>query len=219
MAKDLAARTGIGSTLLGRPARQANTSTRPIWVMNTRSARKGEARMNRHRTRGSPGGPRSRVSARRLGGDGRPRRRERHANDRGWRARARAVRRVADVTQLVGMLARALDAGRSCERASGRERERRQACERGCELTRPGPAPGRGQGPAPRRAGEPPVEREVAPPQRLRPHDVRAQPEPRHPAREVVRDHLHREPSRVGGEAARGNSSGRSPGLSGNAPR
>ena len=49
-----------------------------------------------------------------------------------------------------------------------------------------------------------PGESEVAPPERPGRHDSRAEPEPRRPAGEVVRDHLHREPRRVRGEAARG---------------
>ena len=52
--------------------------------------------------------------------------------------------------------------------------------------------------------GEPSGEGEVAPPERPGGDDPRAEPQPRRPAREVVRDHLHREPGRVRGEAARG---------------
>ena len=52
--------------------------------------------------------------------------------------------------------------------------------------------------------GEPSGESEVAPPERPGRHDSLAEPEPRRPAGEVVRDHLHREPCRVRGEAARG---------------
>ena len=55
-----------------------------------------------------------------------------------------------------------------------------------------------------RRAGEPPGQGEEPPPEGLGGHYLLAQAEPRCPAGEVMRHHPYRQPSTVGGEAARG---------------
>ena len=60
------------------------------------------------------------------------------------------------------------------------------------------------QGEAARRVGEPSGDREEPSPEGLGSYDLLTQTEPRHPASQVMRQHLHRQPGSVGGEAARG---------------
>ena len=52
--------------------------------------------------------------------------------------------------------------------------------------------------------GEPSGEGEEPPPEGLGGYDLLTQPEPRGPAGQVMRQHLHRQPGAVGGEATRG---------------
>ena len=58
------------------------------------------------------------------------------------------------------------------------------------------------QSEAARRAGEPSAEGEEASPEGLGGYDLLTQTEPRGPACQVMRQHLHRQPGGVGGEAA-----------------
>ena len=60
------------------------------------------------------------------------------------------------------------------------------------------------QSEAARRAGEPSGEGEEPPPEGLGGYDLLTQTEPRGPAGQVMRQHLHRQPGGVGGEATRG---------------
>ena len=60
------------------------------------------------------------------------------------------------------------------------------------------------QGEAARRVGEPSGDREEPSPEGLGSYDLLTQTEPRRPASQVMRQHLHRQPDSVGGEAARG---------------
>ena len=60
------------------------------------------------------------------------------------------------------------------------------------------------QGEAARRVGEPSGDREEPSPEGLGSYDLLTQTEPRRPASQVMRQHLHRQPGSVGGEAARG---------------
>ena len=60
------------------------------------------------------------------------------------------------------------------------------------------------QSEAARRAGEPSGEGEEAPPEGLDGDHLLTQADPRRPAAQVVGHHLYRQPSAVGGEAARG---------------
>ena len=80
---------------------------------------------------------------------------------------------------------------------------RRRACLRTDQIILHRPSTS-GRTPSLIEVGEPSGEGEVAPPERPGRHDALAEPQPRRPAGEVVRDHLHREPGRVRGEAARG---------------
>ena len=85
---------------------------------------------------------------------------------------------------------------------SGRKWQGSQSSEGATELGFPGPALGKMQGEAARRVGEPSGDREEPPPERLGGYDLRTQTEPRGPASQVMRHHLHRQPGAVGGEAA-----------------
>ena len=87
---------------------------------------------------------------------------------------------------------------------SGRKWQGSQSCQGVTELGFPGPALGKMQGEAARRAGEPSGQGEEPSPERLGGHHLLAQTEPRCPAGQVMRHHLHRQPGGVGGEAARG---------------
>ena len=85
---------------------------------------------------------------------------------------------------------------------SGRKWQGSQSSEGATELGFPGPALGQMQGEAARRVGEPSGDRKEPPPQGLGGYDLRTQTEPRGPAGQVMRQHLHRQPGAVGGEAA-----------------
>ena len=87
---------------------------------------------------------------------------------------------------------------------SGRKWQGTQSGQGATELGFPGPTLGQMQGEAARRAGEPSGEGEEASPEGLGGYDLLAQPEPRGPASQVMRQHLHRQPGGVGGEATRG---------------
>ena len=87
---------------------------------------------------------------------------------------------------------------------SGWEWQGSQSSEGATELGCPGPALGQMQGEAARRVGEPSGDREEPSPEGLGGHHLLAQPEPRRPAGQVMRQHLHRQLGGVGGEAARG---------------
>ena len=87
---------------------------------------------------------------------------------------------------------------------SGGERQRSESSEGATELVFPGPALGKMQSEAARRAGEPSGEGEEASSEGLGGYDLLTQPEPRGPAGQVMRQHLHRQPGAVGGEATRG---------------
>ena len=87
---------------------------------------------------------------------------------------------------------------------SSRKWQGSQSSEGATGLGFPGPALGKMQGEAARRVGEPSGDRKEPPPQGLGGYDLRTQTEPRGPAGQVMRQHLHRQPGAVGGEAARG---------------
>ena len=87
---------------------------------------------------------------------------------------------------------------------SGRKWQGSQSSEGATELGFPGPALGKMQSEAARRVGEPSGEGEEPPPEGLGGYDLLTQPEPRGPAGQVMRQHLHRQPGAVGGEATRG---------------
>ena len=87
---------------------------------------------------------------------------------------------------------------------SGRRWQGSQSSEGATELGFPGPALGKMQGEVARRVGEASGHREEPPPQGLGGYDLLAQTEPRGPAGQVMRQHLHRQPGGVGGEATRG---------------
>ena len=87
---------------------------------------------------------------------------------------------------------------------SGRKWQGSQSSEGVTELGFPGPALGKMQSEAARRVGEPSGEGEEPPPEGLGGYDLLTQPEPRGPAGQVMRQHLHRQPGAVGGEATRG---------------
>ena len=79
-----------------------------------------------------------------------------------------------------------------------------QLCQRATELVFPGPALGKMQGEAARRVGEPSGQGEEPSPEGLGGYDLLTQTEPRCPAGQVMRHHLHGQPGAVGCEAARG---------------
>ena len=85
---------------------------------------------------------------------------------------------------------------------SGWEWQGSQSCQGATELGFPGPALGQMQSEASRRVGEPSGDREEPSPEGLGSYDLRTQTEPRGPAGQVMRQHLHRQPGAVGGEAA-----------------
>ena len=87
---------------------------------------------------------------------------------------------------------------------SGWEWQGSQPCQGATELGFPGPALGKMQSEAARRVGEPSGEGEEPPPEGLGGYDLLTQTEPRRPAGQVMRQHLHGQPGGVGGEAARG---------------
>ena len=87
---------------------------------------------------------------------------------------------------------------------SGWEWQGAQPCQGAAELDFPGPALWQMQGEAARRAGNPSRQTEEPPPEGLGGHDLLTQTNPRRPAGQVVGHHLYRQPSAVGGEAARG---------------
>ena len=87
---------------------------------------------------------------------------------------------------------------------SSRKWQGSQSSEGATELGFPGPALGKMQSEAARRAGEPSGHGKEAPPQGLGDYDLRTQTDARGPAGQVMRQHLHRQPGGVGGEAARG---------------
>ena len=87
---------------------------------------------------------------------------------------------------------------------SGRKWQGSQSSEGATELGFPGPALGKMQGEAARRVGEPSGDRAEPPPEGLGGYDLRTQTDARGPAGQVMRQHLHRQPGGVGGEAARG---------------
>ena len=87
---------------------------------------------------------------------------------------------------------------------SGRKWQGSQSSEGATELGFPGPTLGQMQGEAAGRAGEPSGDREEPPPEGLGGYDLRTQTEPRGPAGQVMRQHLHRQPGGVGREAPRG---------------
>ena len=84
------------------------------------------------------------------------------------------------------------------------KRRSRGPREGATELGFPRPALGQMQGEAARRAGEPSGHREEAPPESLGGYHLLAQTDAHGPAGQVVGHHLNRQPSAVGGEAARG---------------
>ena len=77
---------------------------------------------------------------------------------------------------------------------SGRKWQGSQSSEGATELGFPGPALGKMQSEAARRVGEPSGEGEEPPPEGLGGYDLLTQPEPRGPAGQVMRQHLHRQP-------------------------
>ena len=87
---------------------------------------------------------------------------------------------------------------------SGWEWQGSQSSEGATELGCPGPALGQMQGEAARRVGEPSGDGAEPSPEGLGGYDLLAQPEPRGPAGQVMRQHLHRQLGAVGGEATRG---------------
>ena len=94
--------------------------------------------------------------------------------------------------------------GRAPAVPSGRKWQGSQSSEGATELGFPRPALGKMQGEAARRVGEPSGDREEPSPEGLGSYDLLTQTEPRRPASQVMRQHLHRQPGGVGGEAARG---------------
>ena len=74
---------------------------------------------------------------------------------------------------------------------SGRKWQGSQSSEGANELGFPGPALGKMQSEAARRVGEPSGDRKEPPPQGLGGYDLRTQTEPRGPAGQVMRQHLH----------------------------
>ena len=85
---------------------------------------------------------------------------------------------------------------------SGREWNGSQPGQGASELGFPRPAPGEMQSEAARRAGDPSGQGEEPPPEGLGGRDLLAQTGPRCPTGQVMRHHLYRQPSAVGGEAA-----------------
>ena len=85
---------------------------------------------------------------------------------------------------------------------SGGKRQDAHSSQGASELGLPRPAPRQVQCEAAGRAGEPSGEGEEAPPQGLGGHDLLTQTDARRPAGQVVRHHLHSQPSGVGGETA-----------------
>ena len=91
----------------------------------------------------------------------------------------------------------------SCRRApSGWEWNGSQPCQGATELGFPRPALGKMPGEAACRAGDPSGQGEEASSEGLGGHDLLAQADPRCPAGEVMRQHLHRQPGGVGSENA-----------------
>ena len=88
-------------------------------------------------------------------------------------------------------------------RPSGWEWNGSQSGQGAAELLLPGPALGKMQGQPACRAGESSGEGEEPPPEGLGGRDLLAQTDPCRPAGQVVGHHLYRQPSAVGGEAAR----------------
>ena len=86
---------------------------------------------------------------------------------------------------------------------SGRKWQGSQSSEGATELGFPGPALWKMQSEAARRVGEPSGEGEEASSEGLGGYQLLTQTEPRGPAGQVMRQHLHRQPGGVGGEAAR----------------
>ena len=85
-----------------------------------------------------------------------------------------------------------------CRQAgNGREWNGAQSGQGAIELGFPGPALGKMEGEAACRAGEPSGEGEEPLPEDLGGHHLLAQTDARCPASEVVRQHLHRQPSGV----------------------
>ena len=87
---------------------------------------------------------------------------------------------------------------------SGKEWNRSQPGQGATELGFPGPMLGQMQSKAAGRAGNPSRQTEEASSEGLGGHDLLTQADPRCPAGQVVGHHLYRQPSAVGGEAARG---------------
>ena len=86
---------------------------------------------------------------------------------------------------------------------SGWEWKGSQSSQGATELVFPGPALGKMQSEAARRAGEPSGEGEEASSEGLGGYDLLTQTDARGPAGQVMRQHLHRQPSGVGDETAR----------------
>ena len=87
---------------------------------------------------------------------------------------------------------------------SGREWQGAESGEGTIELGFPRPVLWQMQGEAARRAGNPSRQTEEASSEGLGGRDLLTQADPRRPAGQVVGHHLYRQPSAVGGEAARG---------------
>ena len=87
---------------------------------------------------------------------------------------------------------------------SGKEWNRSQPGQGAAELGFPGPMLGQMQSKAAGRAGNPSRQTEEASSEGLGGHDLLTQTDPGCPAGQVVGHHLYRQPSAVGGEAARG---------------
>ena len=96
------------------------------------------------------------------------------------------------------------DVGSVADRQSGWEWNRSQPCRGATELVFPGPALGKMQGEAARRAGEPSGDREEASSEGLGGYDLLTQTEPRCPAGQVMRHHLHRRQSPLAGKRPEG---------------
>ena len=92
---------------------------------------------------------------------------------------------------------------RSRPAPSGREWNGSQSGQGATELGFPGPALGKMQGEAAGRAGDSSGEGEEPPPEGLGGHHLLTQTGPRCPTGQVMRHHLYRQPSGVGGETAR----------------